>query len=341
MKNTVTRSLIICLTGTLCANLPCFAQGINVGDSVSCRPFGSQWVSGKVTGKVSGGFTVTVDGHSYVIPDDEHSGSSRIKKEAAAQESAGQTSGLPPKTNSAAADDAFKVGESVMVRPAGSEWFSGRIISKVMGAYQVDIGGQIQIVPDNEHSGSPRIKKGTGGEAPQQKQQQQQQQQQKQQTNSATTNQTQAETAANGPVPPDRPCISCTDGPPGKNGDPPPSTDVLKRLIQCIWERPAPPGSDGAVTVDVRFVNMTGKRINGQGKRNPNGSFTDPLTSDPNRVIYMFDASYIRKTLYQYGTGVYDASHEVFEAYVGLDNKWHMQSASGPNEHRIYYIHKN
>ena len=85
---------------------------------------------------------------------------------------------------------------------------------------------------------------------------------------------------------------------------------------------------------------MTGKRINGQGKRNPNGSFTDPLTSDPNRVIYMFDASYIRKTLYQYGTGVYDASHEVFEAYVGLDNKWHMQAASGPNEHKIYYVHK-
>lgn len=334
MNNKLFGCLLISVAVMFSTQQFCLAEEFNIGDNITCLPFGSQWVSGKVIGKVMGGYTVSADGHVYTIPDTEHSGSPRIKRGAPAADAGG---GQSPQNQLADVGQNFNTGDSVMVRPFGSQWMSGRVISKVLGGYQVNVDGHDYIIPDNEHSGSPRIKPGNnggnGGLPPAN---------QTPQDQLPPANQAQGQNPANGALPPDRPCIDCSaGGPSGKNGDPPPSMNVLKRLLQCIWERPASPGSDGAITVDVRSLKMTGQRLNGNGQRNTDRSFTDPLTPDPNRVIYMFDASYVRKTLYKYGTGVDDVSHEVFEAYVGMDNKWHMQSASGPNEHKTYYIHKD
>jgi hypothetical protein len=245
-------SILLFVALSLNAPIPCFAQNFKIGDNVQCRPMGSQWYSGKVTGLVNGGYKVLVDGHEYTVPDDEHSGSSRIKP-------GGGEAGNAAAGNGTAAGDASAVGTG-----------------------QDNSGSRVQ---------------------------------------------------TEGTIQGERPCIDCSaGGPAGKNGDSPP-VEALKRLLQCIWEKPALPGSDGAVTVAVRALTPTGKRLNGDGQRDTGRRFTDPLTSNPSTVIYMFDGSYVKKTFYRYRTQIDDTTHQVFEAFVGTDGKWHLQHASGPYSH--------
>jgi len=279
---------------------PCFAQ-YNVGDSVQCRPMGSQWYSGKITGKVDGGYKVMVDGHEYTIPDDGHSGSSRLK----AGGGAGGGNG----------DGAANAGGT------GNGGF-GPPINPGNGGFGPPIN------PGNGGFGPP-INPGNGGFGPP--------------INPGNDNQNGKATSTvqtEGTVQGDRPCIDCTSGgPAGRNGDQPPM-EALKRLLQCIWEKAARPGDDGAVTVDVRSLTPTGKRINGAGQRDTGRRFTDPLTSNPNTIIYMFDGSYIKKTFYRYRTQTDDTTHQVFEAFVGSDGRWHLQHASGPYTHTESSVNK-
>ncbi len=226
----------------------------------------------------------------------------------------------------------FKEGDRVQVR-IGSGWYPGQIVGIVNGGYQVMVDGKPVTLPDDQHSGSGPYVKRDGGTLPAAEPGKQ---------GSVPPSDPQGRgPGGKGAVPQDRPCIDCgKDAPAGKNGDAPPVAE-LTRLLQCIWERPPQlAGTDGAVTVDVRSLTLRGQRRNGDGPRDSAGRFTDPLTTDPDRIIHLFDGSYVKKTFYRERTRVEDVSQQVFEAYVGMDNKWHLRHASGPYTHREYTIAK-
>lgn len=129
--------------------------------------------------------------------------------------------------------------------------------------------------------------------------------------------------AADGTVLADRPILDCgaLSQPPARNGDSPP-VELLKKLMRCaLGERPADPGSDGAVTVDIEQASVQGNRP---------WQRTDHAQAGPGTLVWPIEVTYTVKTFYRTRTRI--VKHRaVMSALVNSQNKWVTQLSGGPS----------
>jgi hypothetical protein len=134
---------------------------------------------------------------------------------------------------------------------------------------------------------------------------------------------------ANNTVLADREILDCpVEEKPVKNGTRP-NTQLLGKLIRCIWEKPAREGMDGAVTMD-----LTPLQIGTPRRWNPR---TD-LGGSAGTIVYPVKTTYTQKTFYRERivvdeyTGVFNCSIDSFgEWKCGMaENKRKGESKSIP-----------
>lgn len=127
---------------------------------------------------------------------------------------------------------------------------------------------------------------------------------------------------ANGTVLADRELLDCRnlvqDQPRARNGNPPP-TELIKKLIRCLYEKPSDPGSDGATTMDiVTFTPGAPHRWN--------VNFDSGAGGTPQTMVYPFRVKWDQKTFYRSYDQVQTGSERIFDCYVDVD-KWFCGSA--------------
>jgi hypothetical protein len=119
--------------------------------------------------------------------------------------------------------------------------------------------------------------------------------------------------AADGTVLADREILDCDfKQPPARNGSAP-SPELTKKLIRCLWEKPAQPELDGAITIDISAFQMGAPR-----KWVP---LQDLGSGKLETIIYPIRATWTMKTFYRTRT-VVQTNESVFNCYVDAFNKW-------------------
>lgn len=128
--------------------------------------------------------------------------------------------------------------------------------------------------------------------------------------------------AADGTVLADREIHDClVKQHPVKNGPPPPPA-LATLLIRCLFERPAIPGGDGAVTIDVDRLDI--------GAPRPWNPDQDVGSGQRTTLVYPVRAAWTRKTFYRTYTLV--QGHDgTFSCYVTLLGTWTCEA--GPRIH--------
>ena len=129
--------------------------------------------------------------------------------------------------------------------------------------------------------------------------------------------------AADHTVLPDRPLVDCNVDQPAtsRNGDHIPPA-LAKRLIQCLWERPAAQGMDGAITIDVDSMTIGAPRKwvyqhdMGQG------------IADLNTLVWPIDVKWTWKTYFRTRTHVI-VREDIFNCYVNAFRKWTCGAGQG------------
>ncbi len=111
----------------------------------------------------------------------------------------------------------------------------------------------------------------------------------------------------------DREILDCDfKQPPAKNGSAPPP-ELAKKLIRCLLERPANPGMDGAVTVDINEFQI--------GKPRPWRIREDTGSADQNTIVYPILVSDTWKTFFRTRTQVIEST-TYYNCFVNSLNKW-------------------
>lgn len=120
----------------------------------------------------------------------------------------------------------------------------------------------------------------------------------------------------------DRELLDCRnlvlDQPRTRNGAAPP-TELIKKLIRCLYEKPSDPGSDGATTMDI--VSFT---PGAPHRWNP--GFDSGAGGTAQTMVYPFRVKWNQKTFYRSYDQVETGSERVFDCYVDVD-KWFCGSA--------------
>lgn len=99
---------------------------------------------------------------------------------------------------------------------------------------------------------------------------------------------------------------------PAKNGQKPDEA-LVHRLITCLWERPASPGMDGAVTVDIASLKI-GSARNWVVK-------SDIGPGDLDTRVWPVASHYTRSTHYRTSTSISEAD-AVFNCFVNNFGSW-------------------
>lgn len=149
---------------------------------------------------------------------------------------------------------------------------------------------------------------------------------------SASTAQSAASTAAaatpNAAVdtfPADRPLLQCPFvQPTARNGDAP-DVELLARVFRCQYgEKPAAPGLDGAVTVDVASMQVGRSRkwiyAGGSGGGDLGGG-------DADTVVWPIKTTFTEKVHYRYSTAVSADAIRIFHFFVNGFGEWQYGSA--------------
>jgi hypothetical protein len=97
-----------------------------------------------------------------------------------------------------------------------------------------------------------------------------------------------------------------------KNGAKP-NAELLKKVIRCLYERRAPAGLDGAVTVDISAFQIGTAR-----KWRP---LDDIGNGNLSTIVYPIKVTWTEKTFYQTFTRVVD-SISIFNCYVNAFGEW-------------------
>jgi len=124
----------------------------------------------------------------------------------------------------------------------------------------------------------------------------------------------------NGTVLADRELLDCKNlkQPAARNGPPPPA-ELAKKLVQCLYEKPSDPGSDGATTMVItEFKPGAPHRWN---KNEDSGAGGTAET-----MVYPFRVKWNQKTFYRRWNDVKTDNERVFTCYVDVD-KWFCGSA--------------
>jgi len=131
-------------------------------------------------------------------------------------------------------------------------------------------------------------------------------------TGSRTLNQKKHE-AADGTVLADREILDCDfKQPVARNGSAPPP-ELMKKLIRCLWEKPAKPELDGAITIDISEFQIGSPR-----KWVP---MQDLGSGKLGTIIYPIRTTWTTKTFYRTRT-VVQTNESVFNCYVDAFDKW-------------------
>ncbi|HEY2847107.1 MAG TPA: hypothetical protein VGI80_04765 [Pyrinomonadaceae bacterium] len=118
---------------------------------------------------------------------------------------------------------------------------------------------------------------------------------------------------ANGTVLADRDLLDCANmtQPRARNGGPPP-TELAKKLIRCLYEKPSVPGSDGATTMDiVTFAPGAPHRWNVNSDSGAGGT--------AQTMVYPFRVKWNQKTFYRSYNQVQTGGERIFDCYVNVD----------------------
>jgi len=113
-----------------------------------------------------------------------------------------------------------------------------------------------------------------------------------------------------------------------RNGSAPPP-ELAKKLIRCLFEKPAKPGEDGAATVDINEFQIGNARQWRIREDMGNGA--------PGTVVYPILVSWTWKTFYRTETKV-DESTDVFNCFVNSFNKWECGLGKRVKERTTTYI---
>lgn len=126
---------------------------------------------------------------------------------------------------------------------------------------------------------------------------------------------------AAGTLPASRPVLSCPVAqPPSANGSAP-NPDLLARVFRCQYgEKPAAPGYDGAVTVDVTSLQIGARRLYHVNR--DMGSGTHGTT-----FVYPVKITFTEKIHYRTRTEVYANSIRIFNFFVNAFGEWQYGSA--------------
>lgn len=136
---------------------------------------------------------------------------------------------------------------------------------------------------------------------------------------------TRAAAATDGTVPADRPLLSCPiEQASARNGDAP-DTQLLERVFRCEYgEKPAAPGLDGAVTIDVASMQIGRQRAwiyaGGSGGGDLGGGNADT-------VVWPVKTKYTEKVHYRYSTTVSADAIKVVNFFVNDFGEWRSGSA--------------
>ena len=117
-----------------------------------------------------------------------------------------------------------------------------------------------------------------------------------------------------GTVPTDRALVDCNiQQTPAKSGSKPPEA-LATKLIQCLFEKPAAPGMDGAQTMDIGELQIGKPR-----KWNPR---IDMGSGSVDTVVYPIRVKWTWKTFYRTATNVEANREDVFNCYVDAFERW-------------------
>ncbi len=121
----------------------------------------------------------------------------------------------------------------------------------------------------------------------------------------------------------DRPLLDCKNmKATGKNGSPI-SEDAARKIIACLWEKPADPGLDGAVRADVSSVTI--------GAPRRWVLYRDPDGGGDSTMVYPVRATWTTKTFYRYrNLEVADQQGE-FACIVDSFHTWRCELHAGPS----------
>lgn len=100
--------------------------------------------------------------------------------------------------------------------------------------------------------------------------------------------------------------------PEAENGDKPPQA-LVARLITCLWERPANPGMDGAMTVDIFSLKV--------GSSRDWAVESDIGAGDIDTEVWPVKVHYAINTFYRTSTQVAEGE-AIFNCFVTTFNEW-------------------
>ena len=128
----------------------------------------------------------------------------------------------------------------------------------------------------------------------------------------------------NGTVLADRELLDCENmAHGGRNGAAPP-TELLKKLIRCLYEMPSQPGMDGATTMDV-----TGFSV-GAARRWE--IYRDIGQGNANTLVYPIRVAWNQKTFYRTNNEQKTGVEGMYTCFVDKTNLWQCGHADGPNK---------
>lgn len=128
----------------------------------------------------------------------------------------------------------------------------------------------------------------------------------------------------NGTVLADRELLDCENmAHGGRNGAAPP-TELLKKLIRCLYETPSQPGMDGATTMDI-----TGFSI---GTPRRWEIYRDIGQGNANTLVYPIHVAWNQKTFYRTNNEQQTGVEGMYSCFVDRLNLWQCGHADGPSK---------
>jgi hypothetical protein len=216
-------------------------------------------------------------------------------------------------TFSASAQDkpTFKVGDRVEALPSGTKWVKGTIVAIHLNFGEVN-AIEVRVDDEKDYTGAQRVyTTHVNNVRPLNETAEEKQTQADKQAN-ADKNVVEKRGDANNTVLADREILDCpVEQKPVKNGSRP-NSQLLGKLIRCLWEKPARQGMDGAVTME-----LTPLQIGAPRKWNPR---TD-LGGSAGTIVYPVKTTYTQKTFYRERT-VVDEYTGVFNCSIDAFGEW-------------------
>lgn len=122
----------------------------------------------------------------------------------------------------------------------------------------------------------------------------------------------------------DRPLFDCEHlNRSGKNGAPP-STELAKKFIRCLYEKPSEPGADGARTMDITSLTI--------GAPHKWRVYEDMGQGNAQTLVYPVQVKWNQKTFYRTRNILQTDNEGAFTCFVDNTNLWQCGHAAGVNK---------